>query len=654
MLRLPAFLLCLFLSGTVSAQTANEVLRVEFRSALKTVEGGGEAAESPGLRNYILYPYLQAARLRQALKTRPGEALDAEIAGWLRANSALPAARALQRDWLGNLAQRQQWTTLLANSEPTASDDALRCHRYSAWLQTGGIEDSLRDEILGAWMTGQQLPQACVPPFQWLQQRGALTPERLEQRARLALEAGNTDLAEWLLRGVPAERAAPLKHWSRLLREPRPAIEALIASPEAKVEWAPLEAAWAKLARGKPDEIAPLLPKMIERRRIDARQIAELRRDLAMGYALDRRPEALSLYKLVPDDVLDDKGHEWRVRAALWQSQWELAAQWLHAMPPAQSAEPRWAYWRARTLEYMGRRAQAEPMFAVLMQENGYYGVLAAWRLQKKLVPQSQKLVEDTGIQQQLMAKPEMQRARELYLIERTDLANPEWRLALQGADELTRVQAARLASAWGWHIQSVGMLNQMNLTKDLTLLYPQAFTKEIEAGAKFAGIPGPWIYGVMRQESLFLPTAVSRSQALGLLQLLMPTAQQVARKWKQPAPTRESLFDPAINVPLGAAYLRDQTDRFGGRFILTLGAYNAGPNAVARWLPSEFKDADVWIENVPYNETRGYIQKIIWHITADAWLSTGQPQDASNLLLPVSAPPPAAAACLKGSPGCV
>ncbi|AXQ31361.1 hypothetical protein D0B54_22920 [Solimonas sp. K1W22B-7] len=652
MFRSLAFILCLCLSGATLAN--DEVLRIEFRVALKTVEAGGEAAESPGLRNYILYPYLQAARFRQALKTRPGDTLDAELGTWYRANAEIPAARTLQRDWLANLAQRQQWATLLANSEPGTTDDALRCHRYNAWLQTGGIEPALRDEILATWTTGQSLSQACVPPFQWLQTSGLLTPERMEQRARLALEAGNTDLADWLLRPVPLARAAPLQRWSQLLREPRPAIEALIKDPQAAVEWAPLEAAFAKLARSRPDDVAPLLPQLAERRKLDARQVAELRRDLAMGYALDRRPEAIALYKLVPDEVLDDKGQEWRARAALWHGQWELAAQWLHAMPPAQAAEPRWSYWRARSLEQLGRRAQSDPIYNSLLQENGYYAVLAAWRLQKKLAPVSQKLVIDEAVQRDLLARPAIQRARELFLLDRTDLAGPEWKLALQGADDLTRTQAARIASAWGWHIQSVGMLNQMNLTRDLTLLYPQAFTKEIEAGAKFAGIPGPWIYGVMRQESLFLPTAVSRSQALGLLQLLMPTAQQVARKWGRPSPSREDLFDPAINVPLGAAYLRDQTDRFGGRFILTLGAYNAGPNAVARWLPAQPKDADVWIENVPYNETRAYIQKILWHITADGWLSTGQPQDASALLLPVSITTPAERACLKGGAGCV
>ena len=74
----------------------------------------------------------------------------------------------------------------------------------------------------------------------------------------------------------------------------------------------------------------------------------------------------------------------------------------------------------------------------------------------------------------------------------------------------------------------------------------------------------------------------------------------------------------------------------------------------MARWLPREPKDADVWIENIPYNETRGYIQKILWHITADGWRSTGQPQDLSPLLLPVGQPTVQAQACIAGRPECV
>jgi soluble lytic murein transglycosylase len=86
----------------------------------------------------------------------------------------------------------------------------------------------------------------------------------------------------------------------------------------------------------------------------------------------------------------------------------------------------------------------------------------------------------------------------------------------------------------------------------------------------------------------------------------------------------------------LGAAYLRELRDKFGGSLLLALGAYNAGPNAVARWIPQKPVDADVWMENIPYTETRNYIQKIIWHITVFGWKESGQPQDLAPLLKPV------------------
>jgi len=652
MLRSLALVACLFVGGAAMAD--DSALRAEFARALNAAEAEREAPEeSAALRDYILYPYLRAARIRSDLRRRPGAETDAAAAAFVAAHSELPVTRELRREWLTTLAERALWSEFLANDTPPLSDGALRCHRFQAWLSTGGLLEAQREELLAAWMTGEQQAQACVAPFQWLQAQGLLTPERLEARARLALQAGNSDLADWLLRGVPAERAAPLRHWLGLQRNTLTELRRLIASPAAPVEWEALRSTWAKAARSKPAELAPLLEPLLLARGLDAAQAAELRRDLATGFALDRQAAAaLALYQAVPDAALDDRGHEWRVRAALWAGDWERAAEWLHLMPPALAAESRWSYWRARALEALGRRQQAEPIYQALMDENGYYALLAGWRLQRKHTPQSQALLVDTDVQQRLLDKPALQRARELFLVNRAELANAEWRLALQGEDSAAQVQAARLAASWGWHLQTVSLLNQLNLTRDLVLLYPDAYGAEIEAAAKYAGIPAPWVYAVMRQESLFLPTAVSRSQALGLLQLLQPTAQQVARRWKRPLPTRAQLFEPAVNLPLGAAYLRDMTDRFGGRFILTLAAYNAGPNAVARWLPAGPVEADIWIENIPYNETRGYVQKILWHISAAAWRRSGEPQDASALLLPVTPAGAAARVCLEQRDG--
>jgi soluble lytic murein transglycosylase len=136
---------------------------------------------------------------------------------------------------------------------------------------------------------------------------------------------------------------------------------------------------------------------------------------------------------------------------------------------------------------------------------------------------------------------------------------------------------------------------------------------------SKLAQLPQDWILAVMRQESLFRKDAVSHADARGVMQMILSTASAVARRWHLSSPGRDGLFDPSIAVPLGAAHLRELLDRYGEQLTLSLAAYNAGPAAVARWLPRMPMDADVWIENIPYNETRGYVQHILEHIVAFA-----------------------------------
>jgi soluble lytic murein transglycosylase len=81
---------------------------------------------------------------------------------------------------------------------------------------------------------------------------------------------------------------------------------------------------------------------------------------------------------------------------------------------------------------------------------------------------------------------------------------------------------------------------------------------------------------------------------------------------------------------------LRELIDRFGGQTVAALAAYNAGPNAAARWIPSQPVEADVWIENIPYNETRTYVQRILWHNLVFNWLRTGEPQKPDTWLIDV------------------
>jgi soluble lytic murein transglycosylase len=160
-----------------------------------------------------------------------------------------------------------------------------------------------------------------------------------------------------------------------------------------------------------------------------------------------------------------------------------------------------------------------------------------------------------------------------------------------------------------------------------------------VRAAAVQSRVRDDFIYAVMRQESLFDPRAVSPADARGLMQLLPATAERTARRWKLPVPDLDGLFEPETNIRLGAAYLRDMTERFGDQPLLTLAAYNAGPNAAARWLPDAPMDPDVWMENIPYNETRDYVQRILWHIAVFGFVEQGEPQDLGEFLRPVARP---------------
>ncbi|HUP92931.1 MAG TPA: transglycosylase SLT domain-containing protein [Solimonas sp.] len=644
-LRTTATLALLLALGS-AAQAGEDAQRTAFKAALQRAEAGQPAlADESALAAYPLYPYLEAVRLRAQLDAGATGAVDVATPAFLARNPELPVARELRRSWLESLAARKDWGQFLANTPAPLDDPALRCSQLQAWIETGGYP-GLREDLLTLWTTGAPMPQSCVAPFAWLRDQGQLTPERNEQRARLALDAGNADLAEWLLRSVPVARQAPLQRALRLLKEPERELRQIALHPEQPLAWPETLAALKTLARADPEraeaawaQFGCANPETRRCARIGADSAWTVERELALAYAWNRDARALARFRALPDSALDDRAHEWRIRAALWQRDYDQAAAWLHELPDAMAADPRWIYGRARAQELSGRVRQAQPIYQTLAAGNGYYGLLSAWRLQQRYRARSQQAPYDPALQQRLWQLPAVQRAREAFLVGRLDWANAEWKLALQDQDAAARIQAARLASTWGWHLQAVATLGKPPLVEDFEITYPDPYRSQIAAAAAASGIPAEWLYGLIRQESLFVPTAVSASQALGLMQLLVPTARDTARKMKRPAPSREELFRPELNLSLGAAYLREMLERFDGQFVPALSAYNGGPNAVARWLPDEPVPADVWLENIPFNETRLYVPKILWHMAAAASRNGADGFDPAPLLQPVRRP---------------
>jgi soluble lytic murein transglycosylase len=540
------------------------------------------------------------------------------------------------------------WPQFLAHYLEPRADVQLRCHQLEALIATGP-DPQLHAPALAIWRTGAELPAACAPVFDWLKSQGVLTADEIAARTRLALEAGKLAVARMLIRQLPEARRAPFELWAGVLEDPRRNIERAAASG---VEPRGLRDAFAKLARADESVAASVLTRIETQCGVPCTlaspaTVAELRSEIGLNQSWSRLPETVSTFRRVPASALDERGHEWRVRAALWGGEWRLALDWIEQMPPSLATQPRWRYWRARCAEKLGFAEQAAAGYEPLTQESGYYAVLAAERLDRGYAPRVIARPSDPLLRQNLATQPGFERAREAYLIDQAAWARSEWNEATAGFDAARLLEAARLASSWGWHLQAVATSTRAEVFDDYDLLYPRPYEADVASAARRARLPPQWIYGVLRQESLYDPKARSSADALGLLQLLPETARAVARRGGLPAPSRADLFDPPTNLILGAGYLREQHDNFGGRFVLVLGAYNAGPGAVRRWLPQEAIETDVWIENVPFNETRNYIQRIVWHSTVFGWKASGKPQRITPWLTPISsdlAPLPTAA----------
>jgi soluble lytic murein transglycosylase len=157
-------------------------------------------------------------------------------------------------------------------------------------------------------------------------------------------------------------------------------------------------------------------------------------------------------------------------------------------------------------------------------------------------------------------------------------------------------------------------------------MAYPRPFADVVERETKRNDIPSALAYAVMREESAFDPEAVSPARAYGLMQLIFPTARKVARdvgiSCDLPSLTRAE-----TNVTLGCKFLADLRAKFATNPLLAIPGYNAGPGAPQRWIAArESEDFDMWVEQIPYEETRRYTKRVLASFGAYAFLYDRDP----------------------------
>lgn len=551
-MRFKALLLCALTLYCLQLFAADIAMQRKNFLAAETALNKGDLDTyyklKPGLKDYILYPYLQYAEITRMMRS----SLPAEhIATFITTYPDSALAIRLQANWLQTLAKQQQWKLYQQFYKPT-SDTTLQC--YAVWAE---YKTSQKPSVLAKatplWVQGHSQPDACNALFTAWQKSTYFNNEQAWKRTQLAMKANQAQLVTFLKRYLNAKQLAQVDTWF------------------------------------------------------------EMRADytLAIKLATDHDINAIDALNALPKAQMDAPIYEWRVRYALRQQDWPQVIHYIQDMPEPLQQQHTWRYWHGRAFLALDQPQKAQPILQALANERNYHGMLASDLLNKPYSLHDTPYSVDAHTKNLVAQNPGIQRAIELFALKRLGDARREWNTSTATFNEAQLQAAAQLARSMDWYDRSILTATAAQNRNDLNVRFPLAYANTMKTAAHKNKIDPAWAFAITRQESAFLPDAQSSAKAMGLMQLLPSTAQQVAQQTGQSYTSSYQLTVPEKNIPLGTAYLGQLFRKFDNNKQLASAAYNAGSTRVYRWLPEKPLPTDIWVETIPYKETRNYIQNV-------------------------------------------
>lgn len=282
-------------------------------------------------------------------------------------------------------------------------------------------------------------------------------------------------------------------------------------------------------------------------------------------------------------------------------------------------------FWIFKSLAQLGYSALAEHHLMLASEGEGFYSLIA-----KSLLGEPIELPPKVSLKEESAGEL----VKRLAQIAGAGFLHYMRKEALEKAELLREEDIAFLSRIDPYMAIKIGV---RRLPEDsplrYSLSYPTPFREMVDKASRKTGIDPALIYAVMKQESLFDPLAVSRSGAIGLMQLLESTARWKAEKTGFGL---RDVFDPEENIYLGTAYLRYLLDMWKGNLVKTIASYNAGQGRVAKW--KDYEDRFLFIEMIPYEETRNYVKKVLRnYYIYSLMLRLAYPQDTQRVSFPQS-----------------
>jgi soluble lytic murein transglycosylase len=615
-MRGPLFSLlsCLLVSSLsfTAAQAATLTQQRQYYDQAKAALAKGDKQPyqryASALRDYPLEPYLAYDELTARLKWASND----EIEKFLAEHGDLPQIGWMKLRWLRWLAERGEWQTFINYYDPALNFTELDC-LYGQYQLSHGMRAEGHATAEKLWLVGKSQPNACDPLFERWAAEGQLTEQKRWQRAKLAAEARNYGLVTHLIKTMPtlgnqgknllevAQKPELLKQTARFTQTD-PAMADVVGL------------GLRRLARQDPESALRLLDHYTQRIQFSSEEQVAIAREI--GLTLAKRFDARALHVMAKYDpeLRDNTVSEWRARLLLRLGRWDEANQLTRRMPAELGNSNRWRYWQARSLQLAQPNSQ-EPkaLYQLLAKERDFYGFMAADQVQAPYQLNNKPLALSPQTIQKVRNSAAIRRALEFHARGQVADGRREWYNVsrLFSRDEM--VAQARLAYEMGWYFPAIRTISQAQYWDDLDVRFPMAHRDQLVREARNRDIHSSWVFAITRQESAFMADAKSHVGAMGLMQLMPATAKETAKRFGIPLSSPQLAYRPDINIQLGAAYLSQIYGQFNGNRVLASAAYNAGPGRVRQWLRgAAHLSYDVWIENIPFDETRQYVQNVL------------------------------------------
>ncbi len=575
------------------------------RDAYRAADAARLDRVAPRLKGHLLDQYVSYWQI-----TLKQDDVDPErVKAFLARNAGTPLADRLRTEWLKSLAKREQWALFAAEYPKRAGDDTeLDCYAIQ-WKRTRDGDAAL-DAALPYWATGQDQPESCQALFAVMLKSQRLTPDDIWARFRLAHEAGNARLAARVVVDLPtADRPAPRD----LERAERNAAQALAKGEIRATSTTGRELALYALDRAARSDAASARDawlKVRDRFPDPDRLYGNLL--VAHQAARQLNPSANAWYREAEGARQNSEQRAWRVRAALRARNWPDVARAIDAMPEDQALDPAWRYWKARALAAAGQDEDSTRLYAGIATEHHFYGLMAAEALGAAIMPISEPLPPDAPALAEFSARDAVQRVVKLTALDMRPEALREWQYVVRGQSDEMLLLAAEFARRNGLYDRSINSADRTQRRHDFALRYQTPYEGQIGAAAREAQLDEAWVFGLARQESRFVADLVSSAGAVGLMQLMPPTAKWVARQTGRADFRTPQLEDPGVNAQFGTYYLRYVLDRLDGLPVLATAAYNAGPGRAQAWRGAMPIEGAIYAETIPFNETRDSVKKVL------------------------------------------